>query len=183
MKCQTGGHSPAEQGGPARIDLQCRLGARTWRAARPVELLRGQGGSHPAYLVDGDRPAAAWHQGQCPGPRLVQDRDQPELFFESAKGLKRIARLPARRGGRIAELVGPVIVLAIEAGSLRTDQSSSTTAPFILWWPEKHPVIGGMLRPREQFPDDRTASQADLESQPFAPHGETRTGTFHGQTR
>ena len=38
-------------------------------------------------------------------------------FFESPAGLDRIARMPARRLGRIEELIGPVVLLASEAGS------------------------------------------------------------------
>jgi NAD(P)-dependent dehydrogenase (short-subunit alcohol dehydrogenase family) len=40
-----------------------------------------------------------------------------EDFFESPVGLDRIARMPAKRLGRLEELVGPVIMLASEAGS------------------------------------------------------------------
>lgn len=38
-------------------------------------------------------------------------------FFESPVGLDRIARMPARRLGTLEELVGPVVLLASDAGS------------------------------------------------------------------
>lgn len=40
-----------------------------------------------------------------------------EAFFENPVGLDRIARMPAKRLGRLEELVGPVIMLASDAGS------------------------------------------------------------------
>lgn len=40
-----------------------------------------------------------------------------DAFFESPAGLDRIKRMPARRLGRIDELIGPVILLASDAGS------------------------------------------------------------------
>lgn len=40
-----------------------------------------------------------------------------DAFFESPAGLARIARMPARRLGRIEELIAPVILLASNAGS------------------------------------------------------------------
>jgi len=40
-----------------------------------------------------------------------------DAFFESPAGLERIAQMPARRLGRIEELIGPVIMLASDAGS------------------------------------------------------------------
>lgn len=40
-----------------------------------------------------------------------------EGFFESEAGLDRIARMPARRLGKIEELIGPVVMLASDAGS------------------------------------------------------------------
>ncbi len=40
-----------------------------------------------------------------------------DAFFESPAGLERIARMPARRLGTLDELVGPVILLASDAGS------------------------------------------------------------------
>jgi NAD(P)-dependent dehydrogenase (short-subunit alcohol dehydrogenase family) len=38
-------------------------------------------------------------------------------MFDSPAGQEKIARMPARRLGRLEELVGPVIMLASEAGS------------------------------------------------------------------
>ena len=38
-------------------------------------------------------------------------------FFESPAGLESIARMPARRLGKIEELIGPVVILASDAGS------------------------------------------------------------------
>ena len=38
-------------------------------------------------------------------------------FFDSPAGLERIGQMPARRLGRIEELIGPVIMLASDAGS------------------------------------------------------------------
>lgn len=40
-----------------------------------------------------------------------------DAFFESPAGLERIARMPARRLGAIEELIGPVVMLASDAGS------------------------------------------------------------------
>jgi len=40
-----------------------------------------------------------------------------EAFFESAAGIERIAQMPARRLGMIEELIGPVVMLAGDAGS------------------------------------------------------------------
>lgn len=40
-----------------------------------------------------------------------------DAFFESPAGLDRIARMPARRLGNLEELVGPVVLLASDAGS------------------------------------------------------------------
>jgi NAD(P)-dependent dehydrogenase (short-subunit alcohol dehydrogenase family) len=40
-----------------------------------------------------------------------------EAFFETSAGVERIAQMPARRLGRIEELIGPVIMLASDAGS------------------------------------------------------------------
>ncbi len=40
-----------------------------------------------------------------------------DAYFESPPGLERIARMPARRLGRIEELIGPVVLLASDAGS------------------------------------------------------------------
>lgn len=40
-----------------------------------------------------------------------------EAFFDSPAGVERIAQMPARRLGKIEELIGPVIMLASEAGS------------------------------------------------------------------
>ena len=40
-----------------------------------------------------------------------------DAFFESPTGLARIARMPARRLGRIEELIGPAVLLASSAGS------------------------------------------------------------------
>ncbi|MCB1467056.1 MAG: glucose 1-dehydrogenase [Rhizobiaceae bacterium] len=40
-----------------------------------------------------------------------------DAFFESPEGLDRIAQMPARRLGRIEELIGPVVMLASDAGS------------------------------------------------------------------
>ena len=40
-----------------------------------------------------------------------------EVHFESPAGLDKIARMPARRLGKLEELVGPVIMLASNAGS------------------------------------------------------------------
>ena len=40
-----------------------------------------------------------------------------DAFFESPAGLDRIARMPARRLGSLEELVGPVVLLASDAGS------------------------------------------------------------------
>lgn len=40
-----------------------------------------------------------------------------EAFFDSSAGLEKIERMPARRLGEIDELVGPVVLLASDAGS------------------------------------------------------------------
>lgn len=40
-----------------------------------------------------------------------------DAFFDSPSGLERIAQMPARRLGRIEELIGPVVMLASDAGS------------------------------------------------------------------
>ena len=40
-----------------------------------------------------------------------------DAFFDSSAGLERIAQMPARRLGKIEELIGPVIMLASDAGS------------------------------------------------------------------
>ena len=40
-----------------------------------------------------------------------------EEFFDSPTGIERIAQMPARRLGKIEELVGPVVMLASDAGS------------------------------------------------------------------
>lgn len=40
-----------------------------------------------------------------------------DAFFESPAGLERIAQMPARRLGKIEELIGPVVMLASDAGS------------------------------------------------------------------
>lgn len=40
-----------------------------------------------------------------------------DAFFESPAGLESIARMPARRLGKIEELIGPVVMLASNAGS------------------------------------------------------------------
>lgn len=40
-----------------------------------------------------------------------------EAFFDSPAGAERVAQMPARRLGKIEELIGPVIMLASDAGS------------------------------------------------------------------
>lgn len=40
-----------------------------------------------------------------------------ETYFKSPEGLDRIAQMPARRLGKIEELIGPVVLLASDAGS------------------------------------------------------------------
>ena len=40
-----------------------------------------------------------------------------DAFFDSPAGVERIAQMPARRLGRIEELIGPVIMLASDAGT------------------------------------------------------------------
>ena len=40
-----------------------------------------------------------------------------DAFFEGPAGQDKVARMPARRLGRIEELIGPVVMLASEAGS------------------------------------------------------------------
>lgn len=40
-----------------------------------------------------------------------------DAYFESPAGLERIAKMPARRLGQISELIGPVVLLASDAGS------------------------------------------------------------------
>ncbi|MFW2854523.1 SDR family NAD(P)-dependent oxidoreductase [Sphingomonas sp. TX0543] len=40
-----------------------------------------------------------------------------EEFFDSPTGIERVAQMPARRLGKIEELIGPVVMLASDAGS------------------------------------------------------------------
>ena len=45
------------------------------------------------------------------------ETEMNEEFFDSPIGIERIAQMPARRLGRIEELVGPVVMLASDAGA------------------------------------------------------------------